>query len=59
MTALPSGTATFLFSDIEGSTRLVQSRQHRVNQHRAYEGGACAGAVRVHVHGSGVWGNRY
>ena len=46
MTALPSGTATFLFSDIEGSTRLVQSRQHRVNQHRAYEGGACAGAVR-------------
>ena len=34
MTALPSGTATFLFSDIEGSTRLVQSRQHRVTSIR-------------------------
>jgi predicted ATPase/class 3 adenylate cyclase len=29
MTALPSGTVTFLFTDIEGSTRLVQSLEHR------------------------------
>jgi hypothetical protein len=26
--------------------RHFQSHQHRVNQHPAYEGGACAGAVR-------------
>ena len=26
MTALPSGTVTFLFTDIEGSTRLLEAR---------------------------------
>jgi len=29
MTDLPTGTVTFLFSDIEGSTRLARSLGHR------------------------------
>jgi class 3 adenylate cyclase len=32
MTALPGGTVTFLFSDIEGSTRLVKALRERYTE---------------------------
>jgi class 3 adenylate cyclase len=39
MNSLPAGTVTFLFTDIEGSTRLIQQHpdamQHALERHNA------------------------
>jgi class 3 adenylate cyclase len=57
MTTLPSGTITFLFSDIEGSTRLLHRLRDRygdlVAQHRHVMRGAAteSGAVEIDAHG--------
>jgi hypothetical protein len=47
MTALPSGTITFLFTDIEGSTRLFQ--QHPDAMKGALVGGATRNTATRHV----------
>jgi hypothetical protein len=41
MTELPSGTVTFLFSDIEGSTRLVERLGDRHVEALAEPSGCC------------------
>ena len=57
MTDLPTGTVTFLFTDVEGSTRLLQALgdgyaavhdQHAAIIRRAV---ASAGGVEVSTHG--------
>ncbi len=61
MPDLPSGTVTFLFTDIEGSTRLVQElgadyrpllEEHRRRIRRAV---AAAGGVEVSTEGDGLF----
>ncbi len=53
MTALPTGTVTFLFSDIEGSTHLVQRLGERwpalLEEHREIVRGAIAGGGGAEV----------
>ena len=43
MPKLPSGTVTFLFTDIEGSTRLWEEIKEGMNEARAAEGNVSAG----------------
>ncbi len=61
MTALPTGTVTFLFSDIEGSTRIVQELGARYPEVLATHGDLIQGAVvsaggtKVSTSGDGVF----
>ena len=48
MTALPGGTVTFLFSDIEGSTRLVKALRERYADVLAEHRGLVRAAVAGH-----------
>src|SRR5919197_1164038 len=59
-TALPTGTVTFLFSDVEGSTRLLERLGHdayadALSAHRQVIAAACAdhGGVVVDTEGDG------
>ena len=59
VTGLPTGTATFPFTDIEGSTRLLQQLGDRfadlLDRHHALIRAAIQthGGREVHVHGDG------
>src|SRR4029453_11827383 len=62
MATLPSGTVTFLFTDIEGSTRLVhavgaEQYAEALAAYRRVVRNACArnGGVEVDVQGDGVF----
>jgi predicted ATPase len=62
MRSLPSGTVTFLFTDMEGSTRLLQCLgperyAELLGEYRRVVRGACArnGGVEVDVQGDGLF----
>ena len=67
MSGLPTGTVTFLFTDVEGSTRLAQELAAAVDSLRAGKDAttplararrAAAGAPVVRAHGS-EWGGAW
>jgi hypothetical protein len=60
---LPTGTVTFLFTDLEGSTRLLQAHpaayRHAVRRHHALLRGAIKARMRLHKGEVEVQGARY
>lgn len=62
MTDLPTGTVTFLFTDLQGSTRLLQelgdAYSDLLDEHHRIVRGAieAAGGIRVSTEGDGVFG---
>lgn len=61
MTTVPVGTVTFLFTDIEGSTRLLQKLGDSygalvAQHHRALrESATASGGTEIDVHGDGFF----
>jgi len=48
MTTLPSGTVTFLFTDIEGSTRLIEQHPEAMKDALARHNALLQGAIGAH-----------